>query len=173
MLAEWNNIHTSPSMSRISTTGLLRALQRTAWKDVWTSFIARKTIYWDFTETIDKQMPVDRNDPNTKQAVTDLTVSLFKSIQERLIKHCLLKFYNFFLVPIQSELWAVVQGSITSLPDASLEQKFEVEAMRDKIKNEQSKLKKDVQYCVTNEPLLTQASDIFSHKMVFSGMLRE
>ena len=60
-------------------------------------FYDTRTIYWDLTEYADRSLPMDRNDPDTKRAVVDLATELFKeTLQKRIIKNVLLKFYNFF-----------------------------------------------------------------------------
>lgn len=64
-------------------------------------FYSTRTILWDFTEFADKNMPVERNDgEDTKNAVVNLSTELFNSLRDRITKNVLLKFYNFFLVPM-------------------------------------------------------------------------
>ncbi len=51
-------------------------------------------------------MPLDRNDgEDTKIAVVQLATELFGSIRTRITKNVLLKFYNFFLVPMYVHKW--------------------------------------------------------------------
>jgi hypothetical protein len=64
-------------------------------------FYSTRTILWDFTEYADKNMPLERNDSeDTRGAVVQLSTELFNSIRDRITKNVLLKFYNFFLVPM-------------------------------------------------------------------------
>ena len=45
-------------------------------------------------------MPITKNQEDTKTAVVDLSKQLFSSLRGRIMKNVLLKFYNFFLVPM-------------------------------------------------------------------------
>lgn len=54
-----------------------------------------------------------RNRQVTGQSMDDvvqLTTQLFDRIKERIIRNVLLKFYNFFFVPMQLELWNEIHG---------------------------------------------------------------
>eukprot|EP01099_Mayorella_cantabrigiensis_P000830 TRINITY_DN1356_c0_g1_i1.p1 TRINITY_DN1356_c0_g1~~TRINITY_DN1356_c0_g1_i1.p1 ORF type:complete len:728 (-),score=209.06 TRINITY_DN1356_c0_g1_i1:108-2291(-) len=130
-------------------------------------FYDTRTIYWDLTEYADRSLPMDRNDPDTKRAVVDLATELFKeTLQKRIIKNVLLKFYNFFLVPMQTELWSVVQGKISSLSDTELEQIFEVNATKDRIKEEEKRLLQIVSQCAEQEVVLLEAASKYSHPVL-------
>jgi len=66
-------------------------------------FYSSKTIFWELTEFSDRKLLTDRADKSadeTKQAVSSLAGQLFKNIRERITKNVMLKFYNFFLVPM-------------------------------------------------------------------------
>jgi len=99
-------------------------------------FYSTRTIYWDLTsEYADRSMPLERNDlEDTKASVVHLSTELFNELRDRITKNVLLKFYNFFLVPMQSELWNEIQGKVNCLGDASLEQIFEVVSTKEKLK---------------------------------------
>lgn len=129
-------------------------------------FYDTRTIYWDLTEYADRSLPMDRNDPDTKRAVVDLSTELFKDLQKRITKNVLLKFYNFFLVPMQTELWSVVQGKISSLSDTELEQIFEVNATKDRIKEEEKRLLQIVQQCAEQELVLLESASKYSHPVL-------
>jgi len=100
-------------------------------------FYSTRTIYWDLTsEYADRSMPLERNDlEDTKAAVVHLSTELFNELRDRITKNVLLKFYNFFLVPMQSELWNEIQGKVNCLGDSSLEQIFEVISTKEKLKD--------------------------------------
>jgi len=100
-------------------------------------FYSTRTIYWDLTsEYSDRQLPLERNDQDdTKNAVVHLATELFNELRDRITKNVLLKFYNFFLVPMQSELWNEIQGKVNTLPDSALDQIFEVQQTKEKIKD--------------------------------------
>ena len=49
----------------------------------------------------DRSLPLERNDQeDTKSAVVNLATDLFNELRDRITKNVLLKFYNFFLVPM-------------------------------------------------------------------------
>lgn len=45
-------------------------------------------------------MPISKSQDDTKTAVVDLSKQLFATLRGRIMKNVLLKFYNFFLVPM-------------------------------------------------------------------------
>jgi len=103
-------------------------------------FYSTRTIYWDLTEHSDKPVPLERNSQeDTKTAVVNLATDLFNSIRERVTKNVLLKFYNFFLVPLQQELATEIQSKITGLSDEELVKIFEVTNIKQKLDEEQKK----------------------------------
>jgi len=130
-------------------------------------FYSTRTILWDFTEFADKNMPVERNDQDdTKIAVVNLATELFNSLRDRITKNVLLKFYNFFLVPMQIELWNEIQGKVNSLADGSLEQIFEVSATKDKLKNKITTLQDDLAKSAEQDKLFMEYANSFSHPLV-------
>ena len=54
----------------------------------------------NFTRHPERAMPITKNQEDTKTAVVDLSKQLFSSLRGRIMKNVLLKFYNFFLVPM-------------------------------------------------------------------------
>lgn len=106
-------------------------------------FYSSKTIFWELTEFSDRKLPTDRSDKNAeeaKSAVSKLAADLFKSIRERITKNVLLKFYNFFLVPMQTDLWTEIQRRITTVNDDQLQQYFQVNTTKDKLKDDERAL---------------------------------
>lgn len=106
-------------------------------------FYSSKTIFWELTEFSDRKLPTDRSDKNAeeaKAAVSKLAADLFKSIRERITKNVLLKFYNFFLVPMQTELWTEIQRRITTVSDEQLDQYFQVKTTKEKLKEDERTL---------------------------------
>jgi hypothetical protein len=50
---------------------------------------------------VDRNLPLERNDQeDTKTAVVNLATDIFNELRDRITKNVLLKFYNFFLVPM-------------------------------------------------------------------------
>lgn len=64
-------------------------------------FYSTRTIYWDLTEYSEKTLPLDRSgQEDTKKVVLELAKQLFETLKTRITKNVMLKFYNFFLVPM-------------------------------------------------------------------------
>jgi len=133
-------------------------------------FYDTQTIYWELTEYTDRTLPMERNDPDAKKAVIDLATELFKDLQKRIVKRVLLKFYNSFLVPMQRELWTVVQGKVGSLADKELEEIFEVSATKHRIKEEEKTLLQTAQQCAEQEVVFLDAATKYSHPVLVGGL---
>jgi len=132
-------------------------------------FLSTRTIYWDLTEYPEHNIPIDRNDhEDTKTTVVQLAKQLFTTLRQRITKNVLLKFYNFFLVPIQIDLWNEIQGKITSLSDQQLEQIFEVSATKDKLREDEKLLQIVLKKCVEQDQLFLDASTHFCHPIVLN-----
>lgn len=127
-------------------------------------FYSTKTIYWDLTsEYADRNLPLERNDQDdVKQAVVSLSTKLFAELRDRITKNVLLKFYNFFLVPMQSELWNEIQGKVTCLSDTNLEGIFEVVSTKDKLKVNIKSMQDDITKLAEQEKVFLQHSSAFS-----------
>ncbi|KAM9972138.1 hypothetical protein ACTFIW_003491 [Dictyostelium discoideum] len=123
-------------------------------------FYSSRTIYWELTEHPDSSLPSIRNDHHeTKTAVCQLATKLFDSIRHRITKNVLLKLYNFFLVPMQTDLWNEIQAQITCLSNEQLEQLFEVQATREQLKQEEKKQQQILEkYSQIDEQFLKAAS---------------
>jgi len=94
-------------------------------------FYSTRLIYWELTNLHSKMPAIkegkaDSNSEDTKKAVIQLATATFNSIRERIAKNIALKSYNFFLVPMQTDIWSELQGSITCLTDDQLKELFEV-----------------------------------------------
>jgi len=130
-------------------------------------FYNTRTIYWDITsEYTDRNLPLERNDQeDTRVAVVKLTTDLFNQLRDRISKNVLLKFYNFFLVPMQHELWTEIQGKVNSLEDSSLEQIFEVSSTKDMLKSSIKELEEELLKCVENDKQFMQYAASFSKRI--------
>lgn len=129
-------------------------------------FYTSKTIFWELTEFSDRKLPTDRTDKNpeeAKAAVSKLAADLFKSIRERITKNVLLKFYNFFLVPMQTDLWTEIQRRITTVSDDQLEQFFQVKATKDKLKEDQKALEALLHKTTEQEVQFLDIAKQFTH----------
>lgn len=91
-------------------------------------FFCTRLIHWELTNLDGRSLtfPKGDNKEEVRKAVVNLANELFIKIRDRISKSVLLKSYNFFLVPMQSDVWSEIQGSITSLTDDQLQELFEV-----------------------------------------------
>eukprot|EP01111_Echinosteliopsis_oligospora_P000111 TRINITY_DN1010_c1_g1_i3.p1 TRINITY_DN1010_c1_g1~~TRINITY_DN1010_c1_g1_i3.p1 ORF type:complete len:918 (-),score=330.40 TRINITY_DN1010_c1_g1_i3:58-2811(-) len=141
-------------------------------KKCMSEFMETKTIHWDYTENPQTQvLPVDRASmsiEDTRSTVFNLTKTMFTSLRNRIVRNVLLKFYNFFLVPIQNDLWGDIQGKVNSLSDADLEQIFEISATKDKLQEDKKYLSSVVQKCAEQDSSLLAASTHFCHPIIMN-----
>ncbi|EFA84098.1 dynamin like protein [Heterostelium album PN500] len=129
-------------------------------------FYSTRTIYWELTEHPDQSLPFLRTDhQDTKSTVELLTTQLFDTIRKRITKNVLLKFYNFFLVPMQTDLWTEIQGKITCLANESLEQIFEVNATKEQLKEDEKKQQSILEKYTQNDDLFLKAASQFNHPL--------
>jgi hypothetical protein len=130
-------------------------------------FYSSKTIFWELTEFMekDKKLPTDGSD-GTKQAVSRLASDLFKSIRDRITKNVMLKFYNFFLVPMQSELWNEIHKKVMTLDDSALDQYFQANPTKDKLKQDQGNLEALLKKTSDQEAQFLDAARQFSHPVL-------
>jgi len=129
-------------------------------------FYSTRTIYWELTEHPDQSLPHLRNDhQDTKAAVDHLATQLFDSIRVRITKNVLLKFYNFFLVPMQTDLWNEIQAKITCLSNDNLEQIFEVNATRDQLRDEEKNQQLILEKYSQNDEFFLKSASQFCHPL--------
>lgn len=129
-------------------------------------FYSSKTIFWELTEFSDRKLPTDRTDKNpeeAKAAVSKLAADLFKSIRERITKNVLLKFYNFFLVPMQTDLWNEIQRRITTVSDEQLDQFFQVKTTKEKLKEDEKALEALLAKTTEQETQFLDIAKQFTH----------
>jgi len=133
-------------------------------------FYGTRTIFWEYTEySGDRNLPRDRNDEEeTRKVVEDLSKELFERLKQRIVKNVLLKFYNFLLVPIQTELWSEIQTKVTTLSDEQLDQIFEVNATRSKLLEDEKSLQATISSLQEQEVAFLEAATHFSHPVYFS-----
>jgi len=126
-------------------------------------FYSTRTIYWDLTENSDKPMPLERNSQeDTKAAVVTLATDLFNSIRDRLTKNVVLKFYNFFLVPMQHDLATEIQSKMTALKEEELTKIFETNTIKQKLNDEAKKIEDELKTVSENEKLFEEYANSFT-----------
>ena len=124
-------------------------------------FYCTRIIYWEFTKFATDGLPASEKD--TRKMVDALAKKLFNDIRQRLTKNVLLKCYNFFLVPLQTELWGETQGKVTALSDEEIEELFEVQATKQKYHQQEERFKAELKTLREQEALFLEASINFSH----------
>jgi len=130
-------------------------------------FYSTRTIYWELTsDKPDRNLPLERTDiDDTKTAVVELATHIFNELRDRITKNVLLKFYNFFLVPMQGELWTEIQGKVGTLSDSALEQIFEVSSTREKLNQQIRALEEDLKQAGEQDKLFMEYAGSFSKRV--------
>ncbi|GAM24603.1 hypothetical protein SAMD00019534_077780 [Acytostelium subglobosum LB1] len=127
-------------------------------------FMSTRAIYWEFTEYQDQGAAIHMGDNEyTRSHVEYLTERIFESIRKRLTKNVILRFYNFFLVPMQTDLWSVVQGRINSLTDDTLAQLFELDTNKSMLAQESARQTAILSRYKQRREEFRQAAAQFSH----------
>jgi len=131
-------------------------------------FYSTKTVYWELTENPEKgsNFDLENSKEESKEKVEALAIKLFERIRDRIKRNVLLKTYNFFLVPLQTELWNVIQSKVTSLSDAQLEQHFEVGATKTKLTSSIKENEEIIKKTTEQEGQLLDAAALFSHPVI-------
>jgi len=106
-------------------------------------FYSTRLLYWESTnldqKTISSINPKSSSE-DAKKAVQKLATETFETVRDRIAKNVILKTYNYFLVPLQTELWGAIQGNITCLTDVELRESFEVEATMKKLEEQKNEM---------------------------------
>lgn len=126
-------------------------------------FYCTRIIYWEASLHKFAADGLPANERDTKKLVEVLAKKLFVDIRQRITKNVLLKCYNFFLVPLQTELWGETQGKVTALSDEEIEELFEVQATKQKYHQLEEKFKSEHKTLREQEALFLEASINFSH----------
>ncbi len=72
-------------------------------------FYCTRIVYWDLNTRKDTFPDLSgASEEKATAAVTDFAGKLFADIRDRVVENVLLKCHNFFLVPMQTELWCDV-----------------------------------------------------------------
>jgi len=107
-------------------------------------FLSTRIIYWERTALDGANLKAEREPTGpveTRKVVSTLALELFAKLRDRIARNVALKTYNFFLLPMQNELWTEVQGSITCMSDEQLKELFEVDSTTKSLKDELEDMK--------------------------------
>ena len=130
-------------------------------------FYCTRIVYWDINSRKEKMPDLGAADEATAaKAVSEFARKLFDELRERIVENVLLKCHNFFLVPMQTELWGDIQGKITQLDDQAISEMFQVTATREKFKKKEEELRSKVKKLQDQETQLQNAMNGFSHPEV-------
>eukprot|EP01133_Synstelium_polycarpum_P002498 gene2498-2844_t len=134
-------------------------------------FYNTRLIYWELQGNEDLKALAESSDPKTsqeetKKIVSNLAAKLFKDIRSRITKNIMLKCYNYFLIPMQTDLWGEVQGKITILSDSMLEELFEVAVTKDRLKEDERHLGQITNQFLQQEEGFLLAANTFSHPIM-------
>jgi Dynamin family len=122
-------------------------------------FYSPRTIYWEITKL--EQRTPDSSGGDDGSEVIRMAEDIFKDVRDRISSNVVLKFYNFFLVPMQTDLWKVVQGDITHLSDDQLEQKFSLQTTIQNLENDRNNLEDVLVELDDQELLFSKAAKEF------------
>ena len=104
-------------------------------------FLDTRTVYWYLAEDKQGKLPIDRfAGESAQQAVATLAAEVFATLRDRISENVQIKFFNFLLVPLQTQLVASVQERTNILSDEDLESKFEVAATKTKLAEDERTL---------------------------------
>jgi len=130
-------------------------------------FYCTRLLYWELQQNGADlhQFNVDakKGGEAIRKAVTQLADKLFVDVRSRITKNVLLKCYNYFLIPMQTDLWGEVQSKITTLSDQMLEELFEVTVTKTKLKDDEKVLQQILTTFHDQEAVFLEAANSFSH----------
>ncbi|GAM21039.1 hypothetical protein SAMD00019534_042140 [Acytostelium subglobosum LB1] len=131
-------------------------------------FYTTRLIYWelqnnDELKALSEAGAAAKTKDDTQRVVNKLAAKLFRDTKARITKNIMLKCFNYFLIPMQSDLWGEVQGRITILSDVMLEELFEVSVTKERLKEDERHLGQiSVQFTQQEENFML-AANTFSH----------
>lgn len=101
-------------------------------------FYSTKTLYWELIEFSNQKFQMNFSEKNPEEAmksVVKLATELFNTIRDRLTKNIMLKFYNYMLVPMQTELWVELQKKMNEIDEDQLNLYFQIDSTKKMIEN--------------------------------------
>jgi len=126
-------------------------------------FHSTRLIYWELNNLSGKKdLGKLDNKEDAKKAVVKLASETFQSTRDRISKNILLKTFNFFLVPMQTSLWADIQGAITCLTEEQLEELFEVKATRQRLQDAETDMQAILQRFGQQEAQFLELASTFA-----------
>eukprot|EP01118_Nematostelium_gracile_P002520 TRINITY_DN1274_c0_g1_i2.p1 TRINITY_DN1274_c0_g1~~TRINITY_DN1274_c0_g1_i2.p1 ORF type:complete len:497 (+),score=147.94 TRINITY_DN1274_c0_g1_i2:627-2117(+) len=129
-------------------------------------FLSTRLIYWELTNFSTEAKTLNLGPKTSREeavkAVSKLANELFTRIKDRIVKNVMLKSYNFFLVPMQTDLWGEIQGNITCLTDSDLQELFEVSVTKARLSDAQKDMTLILEKFSDQEDLFLEYANNFS-----------
>jgi len=128
-------------------------------------FYCTRIIYWNQKFYDQKKLPElnGADEEEIREIVSESSQDIFNNTRERIAENVLLKCYNYFLVPMQSELWGEIQGKITILSDEQIAELFEVDSTKKTLQDEKNHLDQMLLAFGEQEKLFLEAAKKFSN----------
>jgi energy-coupling factor transporter ATP-binding protein EcfA2 len=127
-------------------------------------FYSARTVYWhmsEYSESV-KALSVDRS-KDDRAAIVALAQTVAEQLRERIVANVVLKFYNFFLVRVQSEGWVELQGRLAKMSDKSLEQLFHLPETQSRLRAQEKRAAAQVEKLVAQDKRLVSVIQTFAH----------
>jgi len=100
-------------------------------------FYNTQTICWELTEFMNDEVQMERTASNSPEdvhaAVSKMVPKIWASVRNRITRNIILKFYNFFLLPIRVKLWLEMQDKVNTFSDSDLNSFFEVDIVKQRL----------------------------------------
>jgi len=124
-------------------TDYIEEISQSCVKKSMDEFFNTQTISWELTEFMNNEVQLDLSVTATTpeeiyKQVVNITPAIWKSIRTRITKNIILKFYNFFLLPIRVQLWLVIQEKVNTLSDKELNNYFEVDIIKERLEQDKT-----------------------------------
>eukprot|EP01091_Cochliopodium_minus_P015076 TRINITY_DN5270_c0_g1_i1.p1 TRINITY_DN5270_c0_g1~~TRINITY_DN5270_c0_g1_i1.p1 ORF type:complete len:693 (-),score=219.54 TRINITY_DN5270_c0_g1_i1:93-2171(-) len=126
-------------------------------------FLDTRTIYWNVSENENQKQQLPSENTEDKSPVISLSRNVFTKLRDTISNNSQLKWFNFFLVPLQTTLWSQIQESVNVLSEEDLQQKFEVNATKKRLEKRISFLKEEISRLEIQEKQLLESSTFFSY----------
>ena len=119
-------------------------------------FYSTRTVSWDVVES----KLVDGADDSD---VSAMAAKIFDILRKRITSNVLLKFYQYLMVPLDTEFCSELQRQVSSLSDADLEQLFGGKAVAESLENKEIKLSAALEEYVDMEKAFAVVAHEFAH----------
>lgn len=119
-------------------------------------FYSTRTVSWDVAEN----KLVDGADDGD---VSAMAAKVFDVLRRRITSNVLLKFYQYLMVPLDTEFGNELQRQVSSLTDADLEQLFGGKAVAESLENKEIRLSATLEEYVDKEKEFALVAHEFAH----------